>query len=241
MTVVNKTKNISIITAGFGETGNHELEDNIAKKCKEHGIRILGPNCLGHISTFNNLNASFADGFPSKGNVAFISQSGAYCSAMLDWAKEKEIGFSHFISIGNKADLSETDLLNAIKDDKNTKAFVFYLETLKDGQEFLKVSREVNLIKPIVVLEPGKSSKAQAASLSHTGSLVPNYRVLEQAYLHAGIAQVYTTREMFGLLEILQYAKHHEFDGKVALITNAGGVGVLTSDLCEDNGHRQAK
>ena len=115
MTVVNKTKNISIITAGFGETGNHELEDNIAKKCKEHGIRILGPNCLGHISTFNNLNASFADGFPSKGNVAFISQSGAYCSAMLDWAKEKEIGFSHFISIGNKADLSETDLLNAIK------------------------------------------------------------------------------------------------------------------------------
>ena len=91
----------------------------------------------------------------------------------------------------------------SLKNDKNTTAFVFYLESLKHGQEFLKIAREVNLTKPIVVLEPGKSSKAQAASLSHTGSLAPNYRVLEQAYMHAGIAQVYTTREMFGLLEIL--------------------------------------
>ena len=232
--ITNGTKNISIITAGFGETGNHDLEDTITRKCHEHGINLLGPNCLGHISTFTNVNASFADGFPQKGNVAFISQSGAYCSAMLDWAKEKGIGFSHFISIGNKAHLSECELLKAIKDDKNTKAFVFYLESLKHGQEFLKIAREVNLTKPIVVLEPGKSSKAQAASLSHTGSLAPNYRVLEQAYMHAGIAQVYTTREMFALLEILQYAKHHEFDGQVAIITNAGGVGVLTSDLCEE-------
>ena len=113
--IINKTKNISIITAGFGEVGNHELEDEIKRKCKENNIHILGPNCLGHISTYTNLNASFADGYPDKGNVAFISQSGAYCSAMLDWAKKKGIGFSHFISIGNKADLSETELLEAIK------------------------------------------------------------------------------------------------------------------------------
>ena len=233
--IVNKSKNISIITAGFGEVGNHELEDEIKRKCKENNIHILGPNCLGHISTYTDLNASFADGYPDKGNVAFISQSGAYCSAMLDWAKEKGIGFSHFISIGNKADLSETELLEAIKDDKNTSAFVFYLESLKNGQEFLSVAKEVAKTKPIVVLEPGKSSKAQAASLSHTGSLAPNYRVLEVALEKSGIIQAYTTREMFGLLEVLQYAKHKEFDGQLAVLTNAGGVGVLTSDLCEEN------
>lgn len=234
--IFNKTKNISIITAGFGEIGNHELEDSIAKKCLDNGINLLGPNCLGHISTFNNLNASFADGFPKKGNVAFISQSGAYCSAMLDWARDKDIGFSHFISIGNKAQLSENELLKVIKDDKNTNAFILYLESLKNGQEFLKIAKNITKTKPIVVLEPGKSSKAQAASLSHTGSLAPNYRVLEEAFREAGIIQAYNTRELFGLLEILQYCKHREFDGKLGLITNAGGVGVLTSDLCEENG-----
>ena len=123
--IANGTKNISIITAGFAETGNKELEAEIAKKCLDNGINLLGPNCLGHISTFDNLNASFADGFPARGNVAFISQSGAYCSAMLDWAEKKGIGFSHFISIGNKAVLGEDKLLDALKNDKNTTAFVF--------------------------------------------------------------------------------------------------------------------
>ena len=234
--IKNKTKNISIITAGFGEVGNHELEDTIAEKCIQNGINLLGPNCLGHISTFDKVNASFADGFPSQGNVAFVSQSGAYCSALMDWAREKGIGFSHFISIGNKALLAEDKLLDALKNDKNTTAFVFYLESLKNGKEFLRVLKEVSKTKPVVIMEPGKSQKAQAASLSHTGSLAPNYRVLEIALKGSGAIQAYTTRELFGLLEILQYAKHNEFDGSVAILTNAGGVGVLSSDLCEDNG-----
>ncbi len=234
--IANKTKNISIITAGFGEVGNHELEDGIAQKCIENGINLLGPNCLGHISTFDKVNASFADGFPAQGNVAFVSQSGAYCSALMDWAREKGIGFSHFISIGNKALLAEDRLLAALKDDKNTTAYVFYLESLKNGKEFLRVLKEVSKTKPVVIMEPGKSQKAQAASLSHTGSLAPNYRVLEIALKGSGAIQAYTTRELFGLLEILQYAHHNEFDGSVAILTNAGGVGVLSSDLCEDNG-----
>lgn len=234
--IANGTKNISIITAGFGEVGNHELEDEIARKCIENGINLLGPNCLGHISTFDNLNASFADGFPDRGNVAFVSQSGAYCSAILDWAREKGIGFSHFISIGNKAVLGEDKLLEALQHDPNTTAFVFYLESLKNGKVFLDVIKEVSKTKPVVIMEPGKSQKAQAASLSHTGSLAPNYRVLEIALQRSGAIQAYTTREMFGLLEVLQYANHKEFDGKVAVLTNAGGVGVLTSDLCEDAG-----
>lgn len=234
--IVNKAKNISIITAGFGEVGNHELEDTIAQKCIENGINLLGPNCLGHISTFDGVNASFADGFPAIGNVAFVSQSGAYCSALMDWAREKGIGFSHFISIGNKALLSEDRLLDALKNDKNTDAFVFYLESLKNGKAFLRVLKEVSKTKPVVIMEPGKSLKAQAASLSHTGSLAPNYRVLEMALKGSGAIQAYTTRELFGLLEILQYANHNQFDGSVAILTNAGGVGVLSSDLCEDNG-----
>ncbi|MBO7244741.1 MAG: acetate--CoA ligase family protein [Alphaproteobacteria bacterium] len=234
--IKNKTKNISIITAGFGEVGNHELEDSIAEKCMANGINLLGPNCLGHISTFDKVNASFADGFPAQGNVAFVSQSGAYCSALMDWAREKGIGFSHFISIGNKALLAEDRLLDALKNDKNTTAFIFYLESLKNGKEFLRVLKEVSKTKPVVIMEPGKSQKAQAASLSHTGSLAPNYRVLEIALKGSGAIQAYTTRELFGLLEVLQYAKHTEFDGSVAILTNAGGVGVLSSDLCEDNG-----
>lgn len=234
-------KNISIITAGFGEVGNHDLENEIARKCIENGVNLLGPNCLGQISTFDNVNASFADGFPDRGNVAFISQSGAYCSAIMDWAREKGIGFSHFISIGNKAVLGEDTLLEALQNDPNTTAFVFYLESLKNGQHFLQVLKEVSKTKPCVIMEPGKSSKAQAASLSHTGSLAPNYRVLEIALQRSGAIQAYTTREMFGLLEILQYTHHHEFDGAVAVLTNAGGVGVLTSDLCEDAGLDMAR
>ena len=234
--VINGTKNVSIITAGFAEVGEKELEKRIAQKCLDNGINLLGPNCLGHISTFDNLNASFADGFPGRGNVAFISQSGAYCSAIMDWAAGKGIGFSHFISIGNKAVMGEDALLDALKDDPNTSAFVFYLESLKNGKEFLRVLKQVSNTKPCVIMEPGKSSKAQAASLSHTGSLAPNYRVLEMALQGAGAIQAYNDRELFGLLEILQYCNHNEFDGQVAVLTNAGGVGVLTSDLCEDAG-----
>ena len=232
--IANGAKNISIITAGFGEAGHKDLELAIAKKCLDAGINLLGPNCLGHISTFDQLNASFAPCFPLKGNVAFISQSGAYCSAILDWAEEKGIGFSHFISIGNKADLNEASLLEAIQHDPNTKAFVFYLEGLKKGQEFLRVLKEVSKTKPCVIMEPGKSSKAQAASLSHTGSLAPNYRVLEIALQRSGAIQVYTTRELFGALELLQNVNHTDFGGSVGILTNAGGVGVLASDLCEE-------
>ncbi|MDR1425586.1 MAG: CoA-binding protein, partial [Rickettsiales bacterium] len=234
--VAKKVNNISIITAGFGEIGNHELEDTIARKCKDSGINLLGPNCLGHISTYDNLNASFADGFPERGNIAFISQSGAYCSAMLDWARKKKIGFSHFISIGNKALLSETELLQALAEDKKVSTFILYLESLKNGQEFLKTAKEVVKTKPIIVLEPGKSSKAQAASLSHTGNLAPDYRILESVFREIGIIQAHDTRELFGLIEVLHCCRHSNFGGKIAIVTNAGGVGVLASDLCEENG-----
>ena len=234
--IANGTKNISIIAAGFSEIGNNALENEIAEKCKKNNINLLGPNCLGHISTYTNLNASFADGYPEKGSVAFISQSGAYCCAMLDWAEKKKIGFSHFISIGNKSDLAEDKLLSILKDDVNTKFFTFYLENLKNGKEFLKVLNEVTKTKPCIILEPGKSKKAKDASLSHTGSLAPNYKILEIALKNVGAIQARNTRELFGLIETLVYSHHHQFEGNIAILTNGGGVGVLSSDLCEDNG-----
>ena len=234
--IANGTKNISIIAAGFSEIGKNSLENEIAQKCIKNNINLLGPNCLGHISTYTDLNASFADGYPKKGNVAFISQSGAYCCAMLDWAEKKKIGFSHFISIGNKPDLAEDKLLSVLKDDVNTKFFTFYLETLKNGKEFLKILKEVTQTKLCIILEPGKSQKAKMASLSHTGSLAPNYKILEIALKSAGVIKARDTRELFGLIETLVHSRHHNFEGNVAILTNGGGVGVLSSDLCEDNG-----
>ena len=233
--IKNGTKNISIIAAGFSEVGNTKLEKEIAEKCAKNNINLLGPNCLGHISTFNDLNASFTDGFPKKGNVAFISQSGAYCCAMLDWAEKKNIGFSHFISIGNKAMLAEDKLLSCLKDDKNTKIFAFYLESLKNGKDFLKTLSEVSSKKPCLIMEPGRSNKAQMASLSHTGSLTPNYKILQIAFKNAGAIQARNTRELFSLIETLEYSHHYQFEGSLCIMTNGGGAGVVSTDLCEEN------
>ena len=233
--IINGTKNISIIAAGFSEVGNTKLEKEIAEKCAKNNINLLGPNCLGHISTFTGLNTSFTDGFPKKGNVAFISQSGAYCCAMLDWAEKKNIGFSHFISIGNKAMLAEDKLLSCLKDDKNTKIFAFYLESLKNGKDFLKTLSEVSSKKPCLIMEPGRSNKAQMASLSHTGSLTPNYKILQIAFKNAGAIQARNTRELFSLIETLEYSHHYQFEGSLCIVTNGGGAGVVTTDLCEEN------
>ena len=233
--ITNGTKNISIIAAGFNEIGNNKLEKEIAEKCSKNNINLLGPNCLGHISTFTNLNASFTDGYPDKGNVAFISQSGAYCCAMLDWALRKKIGFSHFLSIGNKSLLGEDKLLSYLKDDPNTQIFAFYLESIKNGKEFLKILSNITSKKPCIILEPGKSNKAQMASLSHTGSLAPNYKILELAYKTVGAIQARNSRELFGLVEMLVYSHHYNFEGSLAIVTNGGGAGVISSDLCVEN------
>ena len=233
--IINGTKNISIIAAGFSEVGNIKLEKEIAEKCAKNNINLLGPNCLGHISTFTDLNASFTDGYPKKGNVAFISQSGAYCCAMLDWAEKKNIGFSHFISIGNKAILAEDKLLSCLKDDNNTKIFAFYLESLKNGKDFLKTLSEVSPKKPCLIMEPGRSNKAQMASLSHTGSLTPNYKILQIAFKNSGAIQARNTRELFSLIETLEYSHHYQFEGSLCIVTNGGGAGVVSTDLCEEN------
>lgn len=233
--IANKTKNIIIISAGFGEIGEHELEDNIAKKCAANGINLLGPNCLGAIFPYANCNASFADGFPAQGNICFVSQSGAFCTAVLDWADKKNIGFSHFISLGNKAGISETDILENLINDPKVEIFAFYLESISNATKFLDLIREISDKKPVIILAPGKSEKAAAASSSHTGSLAPNSRVLAAAYKAAGAIQVDCMRSMAHILEILTYSKTKNLGKNIAILTNAGGFGVMTSDLTEDD------
>ncbi len=230
--ITNGTKNIIIISAGFSEVGNDDLEATIAQKCAENDINLLGPNCLGVIFPHAQLNASFADGNPLPGNICFVSQSGAFCTAMLDWAADKNIGFSHFISLGNKAGISEVEILEDLMEDDQVDMFAFYLESLAHGPEFLEAIKKCS--KPVVILEPGKSVKAAEAASSHTGSLAPNYRVLQMAYKQAGAIQVFSMEAMFGLLEMLTNHAHKRFGKNLAVITNAGGVGVLTTDLSED-------
>lgn len=231
--IQNKTKNIVIISAGFSEVGETELETQVAQKCKDNDINLLGPNCLGAIFPYANLNASFADGYPSKGKICFVSQSGAFCTAMLDWAAKKKIGFSHFISLGNKAGISESDILENLANDNNVEIFAFYLESLQDGRKFLEKIKQVAPHKPVIILEPGKSIKAAEAASSHTGSLAPNSRILEMGYKQAGAIQVFSMRAMFGLLETLSFNANKNFGRRLAVVTNAGGVGVLTTDLTE--------
>ncbi|MCK5460409.1 acetate--CoA ligase family protein [Candidatus Gracilibacteria bacterium] len=233
--ILNKTKNIIIISAGFSEIGNITLETEIKEKCETHNINLLGPNCLGTIFPYANLNASFSDGYPKKGNICFVSQSGAICTAILDWAAKKNIGFSHFISLGNKSGISEIEIIETLAKNKTVEIFAFYLESLKNGTKFLELLKKISPHKPVIILEPGKSEKAKIASSSHTGSLAPNFKILEKAYKNAGILQVFSMREMFSLLEILTYQKNKNFGKNLALLTNAGGVGVLTSDLSEEN------
>lgn len=233
--IKNKTKNIIVISAGFSEIGNSELENEIKNKCKKNNINLLGPNCLGAILPYSNLNASFADGFPQKGNICFVSQSGAFCTAVLDWANEKKIGFSHFISLGNKAGISETQILEELANNDQVEIFAFYLESLQNGKKFLELIQKISLKKPIIILEPGKSEKAKIASSSHTGSLAPNFKILEKAYKNAGAIQVFSMRELFGILEILTFQKNKSFGNNLAILTNAGGVGVLSSDLSAEN------
>ena len=233
--VKNKTKNIIIISSGFSEIGELEKEKIIASKCKAHGINLLGPNCLGAIFPHQNLNVSFSDGQPKKGNLAFISQSGAFCTAILDWANQKNIGFSHFISLGNKADLSEIDFLESLADDSKVEMFALYLESQKDGHRILKLICRISGKKPVIILEPGKFKNAQRAAQSHTGNLAPDYRVLQSAFQYSGAIHVQSMREMFQGIEILTFSKNKNLGSRVCIVTNAGGIGVLSTDLIEEN------
>jgi acetate---CoA ligase (ADP-forming) len=227
----DKIKNYVIISAGFSETSEEgkEREKAINKIAGEKGLNILGPNCLGFIIPELKLNASFAGGMPKVGNISFVTQSGALAVGMMDIAEKKEIGFSGLISIGNKMQVSESEILKYLANDEKTKVIGMYLEGIKNGPEFIKIASIVSRKKPIVVLKAGKTEKSQKAILSHTGALAGSDEIAAAVLEKCGIIRAENMGEFFDILDITSLTDPPKSDSAV-VITNAGGPGVLTTD-----------
>lgn len=232
-----KKKNIGsliVISAGFKETGSTgaKIEREMLSRAKELNIHILGPNCLGLIDTTSNLNATFAPGMPLKGNMAFFSQSGALCIAILDWALGEGIGFSKFISLGNKADLDEIDFMRFLADDESTKVILGYLEGIEDGRTFIQVAREVSKKKPVIITKSGGTAAGAKAASSHTGSLAGSERSIRAAFQQTGIIRADTVSELFDYA--LAFACQPIPKGShIAILTNSGGPGIMAADAVE--------
>ncbi len=220
-----------IISAGFKETGPEgaRLEEEILAQARRGRMRIIGPNCLGVMSPVTGLNATFAASMADRGHIAFISQSGALCTAVLDWSYREHVGFSHFVSIGSMLDVGWGDLIAYLGDDPETHAIVIYMETVGNARTFLSAAREVALHKPIIVIKAGRTAAAAKAAASHTGSLAGSDAVLDAAFRRVGVLRVDTIAELFDMAEVL--AKQPRPKGRrLTLLTNAGGPGVLATD-----------
>lgn len=230
-------KSAIIISAGFKETGPEgvELERQILEHARRGNMRIVGPNCLGVMSPTTGLNATFATTIARRGSVGFISQSGALCTAILDWSLRENVGFSTFVSIGSMLDVDWSDLIYYLGDDPHTKSIVIYMETIGNARAFLSAAREVALTKPIIVIKPGRTEGAAKAAASHTGSLTGSDEVLEVAFRRSGVLRVNSIAELFYMAEVL--GKQPSPQGRrLTILTNAGGPGVLATDALITNG-----
>jgi len=224
-------KGAIIISAGFKEIGTAgaELETQILANARRGRMRVIGPNCLGLMSPVTGLNATFASGMARPGNVAFISQSGALCTAILDWSAQEFVGFSAFISIGSMLDVGWGDLIGYLGDDPRTRSIILYMESIGDPRSFLSAARQVALSKPIIVIKAGRSDAAARAAASHTGALVGSDDVLDAAFRRVGVLRVNSVSDLFDMAEVL--AKQPRPKGpRLAIVTNAGGPGVLATD-----------
>ena len=231
-----------IISAGFKETGpaGAELERQIMEHARRGRMRIIGPNCLGVMSPTTGLNATFASGIARRGSVGFISQSGALCTAILDWSLRENVGFSAFVSIGSMLDVDWGDLIYYLGDDPHTQSIVIYMETIGNARAFLSAAREVALTKPIIVIKPGRTEGAARAAASHTGSLTGSDEVLEVAFRRSGVLRVNSIAELFYMTEVL--GKQPRPAGRrLTILTNAGGPGVLATDSLITNGGELAR
>lgn len=235
-------RNLVVISAGFKEIGGTgiELENKLLELKKKYKLRILGPNCLGYINVGQKTNASFAEAFPKFGNVGFFSQSGALGTAVLDTAEAQKLGLSHFISVGNKSDINELDLLAYLGEDQKTKVILAYLESITNGVEFMELAKKVGRKKPIVVLKSGKTEAGMKAVSSHTGSLAGSAIVYSAAFKQAGIIEAEDAMDFFDLAEGFAY-QNYPAGNRVAILTNAGGPGILLTDYLPNYGMKLAE
>jgi acetyltransferase len=230
-------KGVIVVSTGFREIGaaGEKLEAQILEHARRGRMRVIGPNCLGVMSPLTGLNATFAGAMARPGNVAFISQSGALCSAVLDWSLQEMVGFSNFISIGSMADVGWGDLIDYLGDDPRTRSIVIYMESIGDARLFLSAAREVALTKPIIVIKSGRTEPAARAAASHTGALTGSDEVLDAAFRRSGVLRVNNIADLFYMAEVL--SKQPRPKGpRLTVVTNAGGPGVLATDALISSG-----
>jgi len=234
-----------MVTAGFREAGPEgaALEKQCLEFARAHDLRFLGPNCIGTLDTHLPLDTTFVQPpMPNAGGIGFISHSGAFCGAIIDWARTQGFGFSRLASLGNQADINETDMLPVVAADEHTRVIVLYMESVSNGREFVKVASEVSRIKPVIALKVGRFESGQKAAASHTGALAGSDAAFDAAFAKAGVFRADTTEQMFDWARALEscplprYALS-EVEGRgFAILTNAGGPGVIAADSLETNG-----
>ena len=236
-------KGVVLITGGFSEVGNWGEEKKIAAIANKHGMALIGPNCMGVITPASRVDSVFLPiyklGRPRVGGISFISQSGAVGGCIVDLAARAGIGMSKFVSYGNAAVIDETDLLQYLATDKQTDIIVVYLEGIRDGRKFLAAAREITKKKPIVVLKAGRSAQGAEAALSHTGSLAGSSEAYKAAFRQANMIEAATLEQLFDFAKI--FDQMLPAGGRVGIVTNGGGMGVLATDSLEDEGLQLAK
>ncbi len=230
-----------IISAGFKEAGRegYRLELELEEVCRRHRMRVLGPNCLGLADTTTPMNATFARTSPMTGRLAFFSQSGALCTAALGWTREHGLGFSKFVSIGNKMDVDEVDLLKALEDDWHSRVIAGYLEGIKRGDEFLRLAAEVTRKKPVVIFKAGTTQAGAKAVSSHTGTLAGSENAYAASFKRTGVIRAESMEELFHVCRGFSQQPVPAGD-RVAILTNAGGPGIITADALEKAGLKMA-
>lgn len=230
-----KVKGAVIISSGFGELGEKgkQLEDEVLEIARRGGVRVVGPNTLGYKDPIDNLDAAFVFGMPKPGEIALISQSGALCVGMIYYANGEHIGLSRVISVGNKADIDDADLIEYLNHDKNTKVIAMYVEGIVNGKKFLDAARRCK--KPIVAIKAGRTPAGSAAASTHTGSLSGSDSVYDSAFKQVHIQRAYDVGELFDFARALAY-QPPALGNRVGIISNGGGAGIMIADWCESIG-----
>jgi acetyl coenzyme A synthetase (ADP forming)-like protein len=227
-------KALVVISAGFSESGNAELEEALIAEAERWGMRVIGPNCAGIINTSNKLYASIESRI-SPGKIAFVTQSGALGGAVLAWAENEGIGFSKFASYGNASDVDESDLISHLESDEATEVITLYVEGVKDGRKFYETTKRVASIKPVIVMKGGLSAAGSRAVQSHTGALAGNSAIYMAAFKQAGVTYADTIEDMFDMAKALIF-QGRVSGGRVVVLTNSGGPAVMVVDELEELG-----
>ncbi len=234
--------NLIIVSAGFSEAGRGDLEEKIKETVEDYDMNLIGPNCLGIYNPYNELDTIFnppkRQDRPEPGSVAFLSQSGAFGAATLDWFSEADIGLSKFVSYGNRVDIDEADLIDHLSNDEKTEFIIYYIEGVKDGRRFFEAARRST--KPILAVKSGRTEEGSSAATSHTASLAGKDKVYEGAFKQSNVIRAYDLREMFNIAKAFSFQPLPHGDN-VAIVTNGGGAGVMATDDLVDKGLNLAR